>query len=84
MYGNGIGHPILYFGIAENPSEPRTSKKKWQRWNFLKWFIQINSIISNVITIQHERSESTCLVLYVEVRQDGATVANKTKIRFKK
>jgi hypothetical protein len=51
---------------------------------FLKWFIQINSIISNVITIQHERSESTCLVLYVEVRQDGATVANKTKIRFKK
>jgi hypothetical protein len=23
---NGIGHPLLYFGIAENPSEPRTSK----------------------------------------------------------
>ncbi|XP_046438475.1 protein APCDD1-like [Daphnia pulex] len=23
---NGIGHPLLYFGIADNPSEPRTSK----------------------------------------------------------
>lgn len=24
---NGIGHPLLYFGIAENPSEPRTPTK---------------------------------------------------------
>ncbi len=24
---NGIGHPLLYFGIAENPSEPRTPSK---------------------------------------------------------
>ncbi|KAI9557447.1 hypothetical protein GHT06_017275 [Daphnia sinensis] len=24
---NGIGHPLLYFGIAENPSEPRTPPK---------------------------------------------------------
>lgn len=24
---NGIGHPLLYFGIAENPSEPRRQSK---------------------------------------------------------
>ena len=76
---------LTWFNILELGKKIGKEITKKYFFKLIYLFIRdTNSIISNVITIQHERSVFTCLVLYVEVRQDGATVANKTKIRFKK